>query len=393
MDLQQESQPLELQQKKLKLSDADADDDNQNGDTSPASKPNAENDEATITKITDLNQFCLEKIFMLLDVESLFNVANANKWLEHSAASVYGRRFNRNPVNLCSKRTCDQSVYMFGEYICVDSLKFSLAFLRCFGLHIPEIVLFCRRGFVGADDEWINRYMNEYCANTLETIHVTESATFSNEAFTRPFTKLASADFFGTNFALDFRHLINWFPALQQLKISSRLLNDLVINEHFPHLVHLTIPVANAGWDNVERLLRLNPQLNSLEMDLKADVNESASDLLDMINGNPAISKLTVNGRGDSYVTVSTDEMERFANEHAGVIDLVLPKYVFNTDDVLTLIGRLNQLKKFKFRVNERTEYNALVSRLDNEWEHRIGYVINTTTKKHHYSVDLNRKE
>lgn len=391
MNLEQDNQPIDLQQKKLKLSDAV--DDLQNDGTSTASTSDAENDEAAPTKITDLNQFCLEKIFMLLDVESLFNVANANKWLEHSAASVYGRRFSKNAVNVCDKRACEQSVYMFGEYICVDSLKFSLAFLRCFGAHIPGIVLFCRRAFAGTDDEWISRYMNEYCANSLQTIHVDESSTFTNETITRPFTKLTSADFFGRSFALDFRNLINWFPALRQLRLSTCAMEYSAIAENLPHLEHLTIPVAIDGWDTVADMLRLNPQLTGLELDLKKDVNKLANDLLDLINGNPAISKLTVKDSADSFVTVSTDEMERFANEHAAVIDLNLPKYVFNTDDVLTLIGRLDQLKKFQFRVNERTEYNALVDRLGNDWEHRIGYVINQITRNHHYSVGLSRKE
>lgn len=397
MDPEQESPPIDLQLKKRKLSEAD--DGLQNGSTSAASKPNEEhaendeNDEQIPTKITDLNQFCLEKIFMMLDVESLFNVANANKWLEQSAASVYGRRFNKSPVNLCSKRTCKQSVYMFGEYICVDSLKLSLAFLRLFGPHIPEIILFCRRAFAGTDDEWISRYMDEHCANTLQTIHVTESSTFTNETLTRPFTKLTSADFFGRDFALDFLNLNKWFPALQRLKINTCSMHYSAIAEHLPHLEHLTIPVTNFGWDKVADLLRLNLQLNSLEMDLKADVDKLASDQLDMLIGNPAISKLTVNSSGDSYVTVNTEEMERFANEHAVAVDLVLAKYVFDTNDVITLIGQMKQLKKFQFRVNERTGYDALVSRLGEGWAHHIGFVINTTTKKHHYSVELSRKE
>lgn len=55
-----------------------------------------------VTTITDLNDHCLERIFMHLDLQSLFDVANANKWLKISAASAYGRKFGTNPVNLCS---------------------------------------------------------------------------------------------------------------------------------------------------------------------------------------------------------------------------------------------------------------------------------------------------
>lgn len=376
---------MALQQKKLKLTDND----DLGGDGVNGSKPNVENAEPT--KITDLNEYCLEKIFMHLDVESLFSVANSNKWLQDSAASVYGRKFSKNPVNLCSIRKCNASLYMFGEYICVDSLKFSLAFLRCFGAKIPGIILFCRRAFARASDEYINRYMNQYCADTLTAIHVTESSTFSNEIFAKPFTKLASVDFFGTNFALNFRNLVNWFPMVQHLKISACSMNYSSINEHFPHLEHLTIPIANSGWDNVVNLLSLNPQLNHLEADLAEDVNKTANDLLDMIGGNAAISKLTVKGSGDAYVNVNAAEVQRFANEHPLMAELVLSKYVFNVGDIITLIGRLNALKRFQFRFNERTEYNELVSRLSQEWQHNLGYVINLTTKQKHFSVELTR--
>lgn len=381
------------EQKKMKLSDTE--DDLDNGSISTESKPNAAIDETAIktTKITDLNQFCLEKIFMQLDIESLFNVANANKWLELSAASVYGRRFRNSQVNVCSKRTCKQTVYMFSEYVCVDSLKCSLAFLRCFGEHIPEIILFCRRGFASADDEWLNRYMNEYCANTLQTLFVTDCSTISDETFARPFTKLTSIDFFGSTFGHDFRSLAKWFPALQRLKINAHLMDGLAMAECLPHLKHLQIPVVTAAWHDVASSLRLNPQLSSLEIDLKNDLDKSAIDVLDMIKGNPAISKLTVNDCGDSFMTVNADVIERFANEHPALIELILQKFVFNADEAIALIGRLNQLNKFQFRVNELSKYNELANRLNDEWNHRNSYVFNITTNNHHYSIDLTRKE
>lgn len=57
-------------------------------------------DKASTTKITDLNLDCLEKIFMLLNVNDLFNVANLNKSLQIVAAYVYGRRFSEYPPTL-----------------------------------------------------------------------------------------------------------------------------------------------------------------------------------------------------------------------------------------------------------------------------------------------------
>lgn len=54
------------------------------------------------TKITDLNDDCLERIFMLLDVENLLNVKLANKWLGPAADIVYKRKFGTYSVCLYS---------------------------------------------------------------------------------------------------------------------------------------------------------------------------------------------------------------------------------------------------------------------------------------------------
>lgn len=372
------------QQKKLKLIDHD--------DLDGVNDPTSTGENVYPTKITDLNEYCLEKIFDHLDVQDLFSVANSNKWLQHSAASVYGRKFSKSPVNLCSNRKCNASLFMFGEYVCVDSLKFSLAFLRCFGAKIPGIILFCRRAFEHASDLWIDRYMNEYCADTLTAIHLAESSTFPIENFAKPFTKMVSVAFFGLNFALDFRHLVNWFPMLQRLNIGACTMDYSSIGEHFAHLERLCIPIANSGWDNVVNLLQLNPQLKHLEIDMDEDVNRTASDLLEMMAGNPAISKLTVKNSGDLYVDVSADEAQRLANEHSSLAELVLAKYVFNINDILVLIGQLQSLKKFQFRFNKSGDFDELKKKLSQDWQADLHYVINLTTKQNHFSIDLSRK-
>ena len=69
---------MALEQKKVKLTETD--DPNTGTDSKPDSQP------AEPTTITDLNEYCLEKIFTHLDVESLFYVANSKKWLQNSAA-------------------------------------------------------------------------------------------------------------------------------------------------------------------------------------------------------------------------------------------------------------------------------------------------------------------
>lgn len=346
------------------------------------------------TKITDLNDHCLEKIFMHLDVECLFNVANANKWLRPSAAMVYGQKFGKNPVNLCSIRGCSPSLYMFDKYICLDSLKLSLAFLRCFGEKIPELILFCRRAFASANSEYIDRYMNQYCADTLTRICISGRSTFSNETFTKPFIKIQSVEFFGSNFQYSLQNFVNWFPNVKKLKIHASLMNHLMTNVHFLHLEHLSIPIENSSWNDISGLLHLHPQLNSLQMDMHENVDKTMDDLLDIISDNTLISKLILNVGSDTPVNVNAHEMQRLISEHRLIVELVLLRYLFSIEDVIFLIGQLNSLKKFHFRINGRSDYDYLVRRLDQQqWHHNFGYMSNLKTKKHYHFVELNKIE
>lgn len=52
------------------------------------------------TKIIDLNDDCLVKIFKSLNIEDLFNVAVANEWLRPAANSVYKRKFGAKKIHL-----------------------------------------------------------------------------------------------------------------------------------------------------------------------------------------------------------------------------------------------------------------------------------------------------
>lgn len=50
---------------------------------------------ASPTKITDLDDICLEKIFDHLGFHGLFNIAVANEWLRPAARFVYKRKFGK----------------------------------------------------------------------------------------------------------------------------------------------------------------------------------------------------------------------------------------------------------------------------------------------------------
>lgn len=345
------------------------------------------------TKITDLNDHCLEKIFMHLNYESLLHVANANKWLQIPAASVYGRKFGKSPVNLCSMRNCSPRVYTFGEYICVDSLKFSLAFLRCFGEKIPELILFCRQAYACACDEYIDRYMNQYCANTLSSLHLMKNTTISNDSFPKPFVNVELVQFWtGTSFGFELQSMLNWFPNVKHLNILSQSMIYPSNNVHFTHLEHLSMPIKSSSWNMVSNFLRSNPQLQSLEVKMMDGFNKTMDDFLDLIADNPSISKLNVDSDGcGRFVNVNETEIQRFVSERRSIVELILPTFVFATENVMNLIGQLNSLKQFCFRINDEAELDRFISQVGHGWRHKWAYTFNLNLRKHHYSVRLER--
>lgn len=52
------------------------------------------------TKITDINDDCLEKVFMYLSLDDLINIARTNKPLKPAADMVFQRKYAKKKINL-----------------------------------------------------------------------------------------------------------------------------------------------------------------------------------------------------------------------------------------------------------------------------------------------------
>lgn len=57
-------------------------------------------EERTATKITDINQLCLEHIFTHLDLNDLLNVADKNKYLKQATYIAFTRKYGGKSVHL-----------------------------------------------------------------------------------------------------------------------------------------------------------------------------------------------------------------------------------------------------------------------------------------------------
>lgn len=57
-------------------------------------------DQPMTTKIVDLNDDCLLKIFGHLDLKSLLNVAIANEWLRPAVVDVHKQKYGAKPIRI-----------------------------------------------------------------------------------------------------------------------------------------------------------------------------------------------------------------------------------------------------------------------------------------------------
>lgn len=208
--------------------------------------------DANAPKITDLNDACLEHLFEYLNFQTLFNVADANEYLRPAAATVYKRHFGQFKVRLTgnSHVTSSRPIFVLDQLI-VDQLKSILRFLRCFGSEIT--VLEIDTGFYTKKKqyEYINQYVNKYCADNLTSISFNLVPEISAEHFSKPFTNVQTVNVVAGSVGRYLPSFAEWFPNMRQLTLIQVFQNRLT-DLHFPHLERLTI-------QNGKQMKRLDP--------------------------------------------------------------------------------------------------------------------------------------
>lgn len=193
-------------------------------------------------KIIHLNDLCLEKIFDHLNFQSLFNVAIANEFLRPAAAQVYKRRFGRNPVMITGNSFDTDRRPIFVAYkLHIDQLKSVLLFLRCFGAQITVLEFDGAHYIKKKHYEYVNRYINKYCADNLVSITFESVPKIAQDHFPKPFVGVQSVTVkkgrgrYLPSFA-------EWFPNMRQLKlIQVNMFQNRLTALHFPHLEHLIV--------------------------------------------------------------------------------------------------------------------------------------------------------
>lgn len=326
---------------------------------------------AQTTKIIDLNDDCLAKIFNDLDLVNLFNVALANEWLRPAAADVYKRKFGSKTVRLRIFPSRIHGLYEC-DFIEISDLKLCLQFLRCFGSSICDLTL--RYRWTGVWSRYIHEYVNKYCANSLVNITFEDKSYGPISHFDKPFVAVQSVTFCGTSqLGNQLSSFAGWFPNVCVLKLCNVWLDMDIEMPSFQHLTHLEINIKNDerrsyGFtaNGATRLLYVNRQLHSLAVSVPAR-GISMVTMLNAIKTNRSIRNLTVSMGREQWLLDA--QAERLTNEHPTLIQLDLTAYKVAVATAMLLMRRLSSLTMLCFQIDKATEYDRLVRQLGDQWQ------------------------
>lgn len=362
------------------------------------------------TEITDLNDDCLVKVFSYLDLQSLFNVAIANEWLRPAAADVYKRRFgekwvvlfpcdkfrsNRDKtqllihgcdgfrLNIRGKRRISTTDFFkasaFAKWdnaIILRGFKVCLVYLRCFGPSIGGIWLDSNE-LTNNRYQHVQHYINDYCTASLTNIAFDLMPNIKINGLQKTFERVEHLEIYNSVLEEQGQSLFECFPNLRVLHLYHVCMDCRIVKTPLEHLKHLDIRGVRCCLSTtnqiVAALLNGNRQLEKLKM-IVHDVDDDEpkkriEPVLDAIKDKPSITNLLVCVA--MTTPINLDTIWRIASEHPVLVTLDLRSFVFKIDDVLAVIGRLNLLRTFWFRV-QSSEFARLMLQLEhntNEWK------------------------
>lgn len=257
------------------------------------------NKEVPATKITDLDDDCLEKIFMPLDLENMLNVTLSNKWLGSAANVVYKRKFGASNVCLHSVRnTRNSSIVCQANTIVIRNFKVCLQFLRCFGSSITNLEIYYGHSKNKRYD-YVHKYVNEYCAGSVSDIRLYFKPSFAIKNFKKPFVKVQNVQMYGCDLGERFLPFAKWFPNVSHLNIHGFGLKHRFISAPPTQLEHLSITLSDMKSGSILELykcigdlVKSNRKLQTLT--IRTTIQMEIKSLLNMIEHNRTVSKLVV---------------------------------------------------------------------------------------------------
>lgn len=315
----------------------------------------------------------LDRIFDYLELEDLLNLAGTSRRLQSAAAAKFGIKFGDKYIWFFKSDILETNrapgVYVNSDQIDVIGLKFSFRFLRCFGAKISNL----EDPFSYIRNDHFDRYVNQYCADTLINITSYYEGTFPVERCPRPFKKVQKIQISDANLGNQLTNFMKLFPNLRHLEMTDIKIDETAVAVSVPHLNYLAVKVRSVHGHfknefttkNTLNFLHANRYLQSL--DIFSSDRIAFNELLNMLSENPFLLKLKI--LFEEFTVVNAVELERFAKEHPLLEELYLSTCKLTTDDAIKLISQLNSLTRFEFQLIFRHERHRFLNQLDKKWQ------------------------
>lgn len=359
------------------------------------------------TKITDLNDDCLLKIFGHLDLVNLFSVAVANEYLRPAAGEIYRQKFGAKAVKVseCNdykwtranarkhqSEDFSSALDLSSYEVTVRGLKASLQFLRCFGSEIKRLYIHFEKS-ASKRYQHLLQQVNNFCSGNLERLTFYEMPDMAIEQqFKKRFSKVIVVTFkYGCLGQQWPSIMVEYFPNIKVLNMIHVSIccraNKNSIEKPIKTLKEIYISGGLTGDKALEiaaNLLANARQLNSFTISSRrnADMNK----LLTEIKNNPSIVQLILSHNYPSVtIRVNSNQVRQLLDQHSKLIFLRLYGYELNADEAVAVIRGLKSLKIFQFHMLP-ANYSQFIKQLDTrKWNVKNRQLY----KQRYYDVEL----
>lgn len=225
--------------------------------------------------ILNVNNDCLEKVFDLLSLEDLLNLADSNTYLRSSVLPVLRRKlkFEVKVVEIDISSNFVHST-IFDDVIAIRKPLAAFKTLRLFGQEIKYLSMDNAHRFCNKLSWKIKDYVCEYCSDSLVSLEVVIGPDVKA---TKPFTKLETLSI--TRTAMCISNFNESFPVLRRL----------ILNQYR----------ARPSWVPIMTATKFN-QLEELSVDNDTAVKHVSSDVRKLVKLNRGLRCLSLATMGSN---------------------------------------------------------------------------------------------
>lgn len=200
-------------------------------------------------KIIDLNDDCLEPIFLKLTKQDLANIAETNLRFLQMACYAFARNYAQNPFE-SGYDECDSSTFMH-----------SMNIIKHFGKLIQKLDLYDAHNDCQYN-ELITDALFATCDSNITDIVFDRVDQDTLNKIRRPFPNLTTLNIYDLSLPQKIAQLNRWFPNVTKLILRCKG----PFSEEFCALRHLTDADIAMNVEAMQTFIRSNPQLTSLRL-------------------------------------------------------------------------------------------------------------------------------